>query len=107
MDKFITENRELFAAVIGGLIGVFGSITTMVVSHYLKLAGKILVNLTRSNIVLSRLNNGVIEPTVFLDEAENLSISVGIDIYNSSDAPKSLRELGIEVKGKRGVSVIV
>lgn len=103
MSKFIAENRELFAAIVGGLIGVFGSISTMIASHYLRLAGKVTMNLTQSDIVLARPDgHGQQESVGTFEQAIDFNISLGIDVYNSSDVPRSLRELEIEIRGKRG-----
>jgi len=94
---------QLIAAIVGGIIGIVGSIGTLIASHLLRTSGRITVNLTRSNITLSRQNPdeyGQEVVTLHLDEAAKLNISLGIDIYNSSDIPRSLRDLWIEVKSK-------
>ncbi len=102
MVEFLSKNRELIAAIVGGLIGVLGSIATLITSDYLRRSGRIAIYLTRSNIVLSKRDEmGGQVDTLLLSEAENLNISLGLDIYNSSDIPKSLRELEIELKGKK------
>jgi hypothetical protein len=80
-------------------VSVVTAFVTYLVIEYLKKSGRITVNLTSSNIVLSKPNKlGGQEPTVFLHEAEDLNISLGIDIYNSSQVAKSLREVGLEIK---------
>ncbi len=102
MVEFLNTNTELVATIVGGLIGVFGSLITLIASDYLRRSGKITLYLTRSNIVLSKRDElGGQVDTIFLSEAENLNISLGLDIYNSSDEPKSLRELEIELKVKK------
>lgn len=96
-------DSQLIAAIVGGLIGVFGSVATLIASQYIKQSGKITVNLTRSNIMLSKPDEaGGQVATSNLDESDTLNISLGIDIYNSSEVPRSLRELGIEVIPRKG-----
>lgn len=96
-------DSQLIAAIVGGVIGIVGSIGTLIASHLLRTSGRITVDLTRSSITLSKQNpdgHGEEVGTLYLDEAAKLNISLGMDIYNSSDIPRSLRDLWIEVKSK-------
>lgn len=97
-------SNEVIAAIVGGLIGILGSLAIYIAGYFLSRVGKITTYLTSSDFRVARVNeSGEEKHDISITEAEWLSISLGIDIYNSSDVPKSLRELEIEVKSKKAV----
>jgi hypothetical protein len=95
-------DSQLIAAIVGGLIGIAGSIATLVASHFLRISGKIIVDVTESKVhlYLRDLGSSGDRETDLIDNAEVLDIGIGIDIYNSADIPRSLREIQVELRTK-------
>jgi hypothetical protein len=99
--EFLDNNRELFAAIVGGIIATLGTVATMITSHYLRQAGRITVNISSSEFTLSKSDDaGGSEDAKSIAEAESLQIRLGVDIYNPSDVPRSFREICLEIKPK-------
>lgn len=101
MSEFLNQNKELIAAVVGGFIGVFGSICTLVASHFLRQTGKLTASLSSWNLSLTKNDyaGGLIKADTKSD-AEQMEFMLGVDFYNSAETPKSLRKLQIEFKSK-------
>src|SRR5690349_9379607 len=92
---------QLIAAIVGGLIGILGSVAILIASHFLRTFGKIIVDVTDSelHLFLRDLEGGDREID-YIDDAQVLNVRFGIDIYNSSDIPRSLREIHVELRTK-------
>lgn len=93
-------DSQLIAAIVGGVIGILGSIATLIASHFLRIAGRITVTLSDAKIHLIKIeNHNQIEVNSVAD-ALTLNAELEVDIYNSSDIPRSLRELQIEARSR-------
>lgn len=103
MENLFTQNPELFAAVVGavvgGVIATLGSVAVMITSHYLRQAGKLTVTLASWKMYLAKSDQeGGLARTEIVSETESLTITLAVDLHSSSEVPKSLRQPFIEFK---------
>lgn len=99
---------QLIAAIVGGLIGILGSVAILIASHFLRISGKIIVDVTDSEVhlFLRDLEGGDREID-YIDDAQVLNVRFGIDIYNSSDIPRSLREIHVELRTRDRKKILI
>lgn len=76
---------QLVAAIVGGVIGITGSLLAILVGHYIRQSGKIIINSNEFGVGYD-----------FNDDLTRFNIEV--ITYNSSEVPKSLRNIMIEVR---------
>jgi hypothetical protein len=91
---------QLVAAIVGGVIGIVGSIATLIASHFLRVAGRITVTLSEAKIRLRKIENHTEVEVHSVADALTLNAELEVDIHNSSDIPRSLRELQIESRSR-------
>jgi hypothetical protein len=107
LPNFPQLSSELLAAILGGLIATFGSVVTLITSHLLRNVGKIIVNVSRFDVSLSQPDNmGGVVTANSLVTAKNIHYRFGLDFFNSSDIPKSLRAISIEFKSEKKKGVV-
>jgi hypothetical protein len=101
-------DTQLIAAIVGGFIGILGSVAILIASHFLRVSGKIIVNVTDSEVhfFLRDLEGGDREID-YIDDAQVLNVRFGIDIYNSSDIPRSLREIQVELRTRNRKKTLI
>jgi len=99
--EFLNQNKELTAAIVGGFIGVFGSVAILITGYYLKQLGKLTANTTNWKLSLLKSDNtGGLEYTDKISETERIEVSLSINLYNSSETPKNLENVHLEFKSK-------
>ncbi len=54
MLEYLNANKELVVAIVGGLIGILGSVGAMVANHFLTQARKITVSPTLTKLTFSK-----------------------------------------------------
>jgi hypothetical protein len=98
MEYFLQNYQELVGAIVGGVIGIIGSIAILVITHMFQ-HGTISVNLCKWEIkFLERDNYGDLININTIKEAERAEYKIELDFYNSSDYIKSIRNIEIEFK---------
>jgi hypothetical protein len=89
-------------------VSVVTAVLTYLAIEYFKNSGKIRVNVTRSNIGLTMPDkHGGQTPTVDLEQADQLHITLGLNIYNSSNTQKSLRDIGFGLQIKNWGTITI
>jgi hypothetical protein len=97
MPEFIPEYNWLYLSIGSGIFAILGTVVGLIVGHILRASGKLAVYLSSSECYLTTSDKqGGREKTISLDESDGVTMSFGIDFYNASDTPKSLRDLKIE-----------
>jgi hypothetical protein len=91
---------QLIATIVGGLIGIVGSIATLIASHFLRVAGRITITLSDAKIRLTKIENHTEIEAHSVADALKLGAELEVDIHNSSDIPRSLRDLQIETRSR-------
>lgn len=98
MEYFLQNYQELVGAIVGGLIGIIGSIAILVITHMFR-SGRISANLCKWEIKFLKQDNfGGLINTNIIKEAERAEYNIELDFYNSSDDIKSIRNIEIEFK---------
>lgn len=94
------SNLQPYIGIIGTLLGV---IITFTLNYIVKVKGKIYFYFKNYNIYFNKLENGCyVESNVL--EARDFRYRLGIEIFNSSEVPKILREINIKFeKDKRHI----
>lgn len=101
--EFLNQNKELTASIVGGFIGVFGSVAILITGYFLKRLGKLTANITNWKLELLKSDNaGGLDYTDKIGETETIEISLSINFYNSSETPKNLENVHLEFKSKGG-----
>jgi hypothetical protein len=90
--KDVLELIKDFEGIIGALLGV---IVTLILTQLLKSVGKIRFYILDNHINLrGKINDwGIVADTENLDEAEYIIATIKLEVYNSSEIPKILREV--------------
>jgi len=85
---------QLMAAIVGGAIGIAGSVIAIIAESFIRSTGRIITNLNYYRS-WSGSNHHL-----------ELKIQLSLDIYNSSELPKSFRDISIEVKSHKSKKTI-
>ena len=95
------QQTDIVATIVGGIIGILGSLATIVVTEILRNKGKLVLFTNKSKILFHKNDNagGEIE-ALGRDDAEEIEFSFDIDVYNQSDVPKNLGEFRVELNNK-------
>jgi hypothetical protein len=91
---------QVIAAIVGGLVGIAGSALVMIVGYLIKDVGRITVNPVSNYVYFSKSHLGTDIPADSAADADKLSLYLELDLYNSADAPRSLREIKILIRSK-------
>jgi hypothetical protein len=94
MDLFLNL-LEKHDGLIGGLVGaLMGSISTLIVSHWLKNSGKVTINVVDYSIkhFVSDGGGGLKEVDSIKEDGTS-KVSIIIDIYNKSESTKTLKNI--------------
>ena len=99
IENILKEYTEVIAAFVGGIIGIIGSVAILIASHYLREAGKITIFTSLWELKLLRQDSfGGEEEVTSIEDAERAEYIFELDIYNSSEIPRSLRDISIDFK---------
>lgn len=88
----VVDAIQKFEGLIGALLGVT---ITLVTTHFLK-HGKLIIYPIELKANFSKYEHGYSKETLTIDDAEYASFDLDIEIYNSSDLPKALRQFKIQ-----------
>ncbi|UAL46441.1 hypothetical protein K7887_16195 [Sutcliffiella horikoshii] len=99
----MTVNQVLYVlkeydGVIGAVLGtVLGSISTLLVTHWLKNIGKVSLKLKGYDFQYYKSDYGVPASIDMLDEADSADLHFEIDIYNSAENVKTINDIQFQL----------
>lgn len=94
-------NSQLVTGVIAIASGVATLIATLVTTHLLRSGGKITIKVNSSSFEKLTADSSGGEKVVDLwTDAERVEYRFDLDFFNSSDIPKNLRAVSIEIKSE-------
>ena len=86
-------------AIIAAVIAVLGSVITLILAHYLKTAGRIVVTLTNAKWQqMGKSKSGRDKIVQLLDDTETMKVTMDVDIYNSSEDTKVVKVVYLEAR---------
>ncbi len=105
MDKLLSQPEVVAAiigAVVGGIIGILGSLSTIIITALIKNWGKLSVFINESKLRYTKLDQMGGEKIIEnINEAETIEIDITVDIYNDSNKSKTLGNFRVELRENR------
>lgn len=89
--RILTE----FEGIIGALLGAIG---TLICTHILKNKGKCIVNIKSDEVKCNSIDDWGTETIKPIEDADNLSIKFELELYNTSEIPKYLKDFKLCIK---------
>lgn len=97
--KIPLDYPDLIVTVITGLVAILSAAVTLIVTHYLRNAGKVKIGLASWEEEFKKIDDcGGQEPAEKISDSQWVYFLIILNFWNPSESPKSLQGLKMEVK---------